>query len=374
MSERRAYVEQSAIIGIGTAVPAYRLDQRDASFRLKEALKEDPDLAKWTTRIFTQGGVESRYTCEPDLLEPAELCRYISVSSPDLVPKTEERMAVYRKEALPLALAAAKRALLDGRVRPGEITHLIAVSCTGMYLPGLDAELAWGLDLRAEAMRIPYTFLGCAAGLTAIREAVRIVGQNRDAKVLVVAVELCSIHIQPSFDREDLFSAALFGDGASACVVAASDGSRKDVFELLQSSVMMLPSSSELMQWSIGNTGFRLRLSPKIPGLIAEHVPSAIRAFWGEAGLPSLWAIHPGGRGIIDSVQKAMSLSDSQAEASRTVLRDYGNMSSATILFVLDEIRRKASRQPGDQAEEEGIAIAFGPGVAAEFIRFRYKP
>lgn len=365
-------MEHPAIMGIGTAVPEYRLDQADVTSRLSEALTEYPEVSRWMKRIFTHCGVATRYTCESGFLEPAVQCRYIPLSSEAAVPSTEERMKIYRDMSTPLAAKAAKEALADSGTRFGEVTHLIAVSCTGMFLPGLDAELAWQLKLAEDVQRIPLNFMGCAAGLTALRHAEEIVRNDPAAKVLVVTVELCSLHIQPSFAKEDLFTAAFFGDGASACVVGMTSRSQNGAFEIRGSRAVLFSGASDDMIWTIGNHGFQLRLSPQIPRLIADCVPPAFRRFWGEEPLPELWAIHPGGRGIVDALQAAFQLADHQTNASRSILRNYGNMSSATILFVLDEIRKQRSRTHGRAAD--GIALAFGPGVSAEFLRIAYHP
>ena len=363
-------MEHIALLGIGTAVPPFRLEQEDASRRLKEALRERPADARWVRRIFAHCGVDARYTCEPELLEPAERCRYIPASPETRIPGTAERMALYRKESVPLAEEAARKALADGRIRPGDITHLVAASCTGMFLPGLDAVLAERLDLREDAKRMPLTFLGCAAGLTALRLAADIVRCDPKARVLVVTVELCSLHIQPSFDREELFAASFFGDGASACVIGASEEERRGLLAIHEAKASSIPNTADRMQWTIGDNGFRLRLSPEIPTLIASEIPDAVRSFWANEEPPELWAIHPGGRGIIDAIAGAFRLTEEQSAASRSVLREYGNMSSATILFVLDRLREELRRK--DEGSKQGIALAFGPGMIAEMLRFSY--
>lgn len=359
-----------AMLGIGTAVPAFRLDQRDVASRLAMILEGRPERARWVNRIFTHCGVETRYTCEPNLLEAGDRCRYVSASDVARFPTTAERMTLYREASVPLAVEAAFKALADAGTRAREITHLLVASCTGMFLPGLDAELAWRLDLAVDVERRPLTFLGCAAGLTALRESIRIVRGNPDAKVLVVTVELCSIHIQPTLSKEDLFTASLFGDGASACVVAMPGAGREGAFALRDACSAMFPESKSMMEWTIGDYGFRLSLSPRIPELITSHTCDAVTEFWGERAAPALWAIHPGGRGIIDAVQQTFKLADDQTAASRTILRDYGNLSSATILFVMDALRRQEDKRSG---LSEGIAVAFGPGVSAELLRFERR-
>jgi predicted naringenin-chalcone synthase len=362
--------KSAAILGIGTAVPEYRLDQDEAAQRLAKALANDEKSARWAKKIFKQCGVETRYTCEPELL--ADRCRYLPGAPAHDVPSTAERMNVYQRRCLPVSVEAAKKALNDSHVQAAEITHLITVSCTGMFLPGLDLLLTERLGLSPDVRRFPLNFLGCAAGLTAIRLASETVSGNPAAKVLIVCVELCTLHIQPSPERESLFAAAFFGDGASACVVGETQRKGKGMFVLGQHHVAAFPHCADDMVWKIGNAGFHLYLSPAIPSLIANAVPAEIERVMAGEAMPELWAIHPGGRGIIDAMQTVYQLTDEQVRASRSVLRRYGNLSSATILFVLQDIRQDL--EMNGQGAKEGIALAFGPGLQAEIMRMTYMP
>ncbi|OMF22526.1 type III polyketide synthase [Paenibacillus sp. FSL H8-0548] len=360
-----------AIVGIGTAVPPHKLDQADTARRLVQALSGKPDAARWGRRIFKQCGVESRYTCEPNLLMEADECRYLPSDSAETAPTTAERMAIYKRESIPLALQAARLALTDGDVEPAAVTHLITVSCTGQFLPGMDAALIQQLGLAPTVTRIPLNFLGCAAGLKAIGLGRQIVAVNKEAHVLVVCVELCTLHIQPSGDKESLFAASFFGDGASACVIGASKPHHKPIFQLGQEHSVLLPDCAEEMVWEVGNHGFDLYLSPHIPKLIGEFIPAEVERLCGDERL-DLWAIHPGGKGIIDILQSKFKLSDEQAAHSLGVLRDYGNVSSATILFVLSAMRSHLQETKSDTVS--GIALAFGPGLTAEMIKIAYVP
>lgn len=363
-----------AILGIGTAVPVNRLDQADTALRLTEALKDHPESARWAKRIFRQCGVQTRYTCEPNLLEPASSCRYFPQSSGTEAPSTAERMKTYKKESVPLGLDAARRALLDAGVEASEITHLITVSCTGQFLPGLDTALAEGLGLAPAVNRIPLNFLGCAAGLKAICLSKQLVSGNPSAKALIVCVELCTLHIQPSSQREALFGASFFGDGASSCVVGCPSSEpgaeHRAIFQLGQELSVLLPDCAGEMVWEVGNYGFDLYLSPDIPKLIGRWIPDEVaRLLSGDSGT-ELWAIHPGGRGIVEKLQDSFELADRQVRPSLEVLRQYGNVSSATLLFVLHEIRREQLELGSRTAS--GIALAFGPGLSAEMLRIRY--
>ncbi|RXZ76696.1 type III polyketide synthase [Paenibacillaceae bacterium] len=362
---------EASIIGLGTAVPAYRIDQDDVASRLAEALENYPDSARWARRIFRQGDVDTRFTCDPNLLEPASTCRYMPSGESKTTPGTSERMALYRRESVPLGVQAALKALADACTSASEVTHLLTVSCTGQFLPGLDAELVRRLGLSARVQRIPLTFLGCAAGLRAIRLAQELAGGDEHARVLIVCVELCTLHFQPTEERDSLYPASFFGDGAAACVVSASEVDRVGVLRLGEGeSVLIKESSGEEMVWEVGDHGFDLFLSTDIPKLLAEYLPAELGQLLHNKELPALWAIHPGGKAIIDTVQRLYGLSDEQTSFSRNVLRRCGNMSSATILFVLQAIR--AEMIGSGAGEEQGIALAFGPGLTVEMMRFEY--
>src|SRR4029453_6867699 len=251
-------ISKIAILGIGTAVPPYLIDQADTARRLVDALSDRQDSARWGRRIFKQCGVESRYTCESNLLAEAAESRYLPSASPELAPSTSERMGIYKRESVPLGLLAARQALADGDVEPAAITHLIIVCCTGQFLPGMDAAIVQQLGLAPTITRIPLNFLGCAAGLKAIGLSRQIVSNDNSAHVLVVCVELCTLHIQPSGDRESLFAASFFGEGASACVIVPEKAHHKPIFQLGQERSVLLPDCAEEMVWEVGNHGFDL--------------------------------------------------------------------------------------------------------------------
>lgn len=372
----RAKRNTVALLGIGTALPECQLDQRDTALRLAEGLEAagQRDAARWARRIFNQSGVETRHTCVTSLSGPASESRFAPGTAEPLVPQTAERMAMYREFAPILAERAAREALADSGIAARDITHVLTVSCTGMYLPGLDAELMQRLALNDSARRLPLTFLGCAAGMTAMRTARELVAADEQAVALIVCVELCTLHMQNSGDRESLYAAAFFGDGASACVVGRASKQQSahgDRFLLAEGWAGLAPEAAEAMRWTIGNQGFDLFLSPQVPELLSRYVPDMVERY--APGLkPDWWAIHPGGRGIVDAVQKLFELSDEDTGASREVLRSYGNMSSVTILFVLRELREKLRKQSGGTSE--GLAVAFGPGLTAELMRMTYVP
>ncbi|KKO50915.1 type III polyketide synthase [Paenibacillus sp. DMB20] len=361
-----------SILGIGTALPVHSIPQSDVAELLVSSLKDQPDLARFARRIFRSCGVETRYTCEPSYLGTSEECRYLPSGDPSNIPTTEERMSTYKREALPLGIEAAEKAMKDAGISPENITHLITVSCTGQYLPGLDVMLIRHLGLSPRMNRIPLIFQGCAAGLKAIQMARDMVLGSPGANVLVVCVELCSLHFQPAKEKEALFASSFFGDGASSCVIGNAGEHHADILQLGTGCSVLLPDSAEDMTWEVGNTGFDLYLSPRIPKLLGTHLGPELELLLAGDDLPELWAIHPGGRGIVDSVQNVLNLRDEQTKYSREILKNAGNLSSVTIMFVLNAMRCELRSM--DSASKEGVAMAFGPGLTAELMRFRYVP
>lgn len=361
---------RASILGIGTALPNHVIAQSDIIEILASSLQNQPDLARFARRIFKSCGVETRYTCEPDFLKPSESCRYLPSDDRSRIPTTEERMNTYKRESLPLAVEAAQKALADANIRPGDITHLIPVSCTGQFLPGLDVMLIQNLGLSPRIHRLPLIFQGCAAGLKAIQFSRDIVQGAPESQVLIVCVELCTLHLQPVMKREALFAASFFGDGASSCVIGSARQDRTHYLQLGSGYSVLLPDSTEDMTWEVGNTGFDLYLSPRIPKLLGSYLLPELELLLAGDELPELWAIHPGGRGIVDSVQKVLNLREDQTKYSRDILKNAGNLSSVTIMFVLDAMRREL--QSAGSLSEEGVALAFGPGLTAELMRFRY--
>lgn len=359
-----------AILGMGTALPVHSVAQSDIAELIASTLQDRPDLARFARRVFRSCGVETRYTCESNYLDPLEKCRYLNSHDASVIPTTEERMDTYKREALPLGVEAAEKALKDAGMSPDRITHLITVSCTGQYQPGMDVLLIRKLGLSPRVNRLPLIFQGCAAGLKAIQMARDVVSGAPGSQVLVVCVELCTLHFQPVREREALFAASFFGDGASSCVIGQPEAEHRHYVELGTGYSVLLPDATEDMTWEVGNTGFDLFLSPRIPKLLGTHLEEELRVLLGGDKLPELWAIHPGGRGIVDSVQEVMRLTDEQTHYSREILRTAGNLSSVTIMFVLNAMRQKMKER--NEASTEGVAMAFGPGLAAELMRFTY--
>ncbi len=371
-----------SILALGTAVPAYFVEQAPLYHWMVEAVGAGPTLTRWLHRLYHNSGIESRYACIPDSLHPPGESRFAPSRPLDEIYTTAERMAIYERESVTLGTAAAQQALQDYADEAGQaltvaevatsITHLIVVSCTGFFAPGLDLMIARQLHLRPTVERTLVGFMGCAAAFNALRLARQIVQAHPVARVLIVCVELCSLHIQPGQERENLISASLFADGAAACIVGLPATADMDRFAIQGFHTMIKPDSESDMVWRIGNHGFTLRLSPRVPDRLGEVAPQSLRALVGDNERLRFWAIHPGGRGIIDRLAEIFQLDLQQQEASRAVLRHYGNMSSPTILFVLHALRRHL--RDALTPTTEGVAMAFGPGLVIEMAHLVYIP
>jgi predicted naringenin-chalcone synthase len=367
---------RAALLSLGTAVPHYQIEQTAFTHWVAESFGNRPALNRMIRRLFEVSGIDTRYSCVPDFSGPFAQARFSIGGASKATASTAERMEIYRHEATALGAAAAQRALADHSPEQAfdatAITHLIVVSCTGFFAPGLDQAIANALGLRPTIERSLIGFMGCAAAFNGLRLARQIVCGQPDALVLVVCVELGTLHMQPENSRTNLVAASLFGDGAAACLVGTPRSDGHDCFQIDGFYSELVPDTTEEMAWSIGNHGFILHLSPDIPRHLGEVAPRALATLLDGRPTPRFWAIHPGGPAIVDRLAELFLLAPEHVAASLAVLRQYGNMSSPTILFVLDELRGQLRRAGGDTVP--GVAMAFGPGLVVEMAHVTYMP
>lgn len=343
------------IAAIGTAVPGH--DIHGAFIGWAEARIADRRERLLFRRMAERSGIAHRWSIlPPGPAGESPVAGDGFYAVPDL-PSTGARMALYASAAPELALAAiAELGML------GPITHLVVASCTGFVAPGIDQIIAARLGLDGGVERTLVGFMGCYAAVAALRVAHHIVRSEPAARVLVVTVELSTLHLQQDLAIEPLLAMLQFGDGAAAAIVSAEPtGFAIDGF-----FAATLPESGELIRWTIGDRGFAMHLSGEVPGRIAQALGDPAFRTQLLAGRPAGgidgWAVHAGGRSILDAVEHGLALAPEALAASRDILARYGNMSSATLMFVLAELLAKDVR--------EGAAIAFGPGLAAEGFRF----
>ncbi len=343
----------AAILGLGTALPPFRGTCADALDWVERALAADPAAVRLARRVLERAGVETRYSCVPDFLRPGEPLLLGSRS-----PGTSARMQAYREHAP--RLAACRRALASAEVGPEEISSLVVVSCTGFFAPGPDVSLVRELGLRDDMARTVVGFMGCYAGFNGLRVARDAVAARPGSKALVVCVELCTLHFRPDPQSDNVVAKALFGDGAAA-VVVGDDGDRA-LARLGDAATLVQPDTVDEMGWEIGDDGFRMHLSSYVPKLLSACLADFVAPLRDDR--TSSWCVHPGGRAILDHVQDALSLPSDALASSRDVLRDVGNVSSATVFFVLErELRRMRT---GDR----GVMLGFGPGLTLEALAF----
>jgi predicted naringenin-chalcone synthase len=364
-----------AIIGLGTAAPEGSISQTDslAAARAFSAASLGGDerllaVLYRKTNITRRGSV---------LLAPdgtAELFFGPAQGPADRGPGTAARLAHYRDLAPALANRAARAALQDAGIAPSRITHLITASCTGFDAPGLDSRLIQDLGLRPTTLRTHIGFMGCHAAINALRVAAAFAAASpeQDPRVLICCTELCTLHYQYGNNPDQLVANAIFADGAAAAIIGPSSPLTSDIrhptsdIPLRSTASCIFPGSADAMTWSIGDHGFEMTLSSRVPDLLKAHLRGWITEWLGNQGGGGLaladigsWAIHPGGPRILSTVAECLGLAPEQTADSQAILAEHGNMSSPTVLFILDRQRRAGRRGPT-------VALAFGPGLVAE--------
>jgi predicted naringenin-chalcone synthase len=351
------------IAGIGTAVPPHRITSLEAATLAKRYACETTAQERLFLTLYRRAGVETRHSVVLHASEGDLEARQTFFG--DEHPTTLDRMRMYEAEAGALGVAASRAALRVSGVAPGRVTHLVTVSCSGFHAPGTDIALIKQLGLAADVARTHLGFMGCHGALNGMRVARGFLGADPDACVLLCAVELCSLHHQYGWDAEKIVANALFADGAAALLGVSSRPASPDPapYELIASGSTLIDDSEDAMSWRIGNHGFEMTLSPRVPELICGHLRPWLGRWLARHDLTietvGSWAVHPGGPRILSAVGEAAGLGRDALEASQQTLASYGNMSSPTILFILDRLRRADAPRPC-------VALAFGPGLAVE--------
>jgi predicted naringenin-chalcone synthase len=383
-------MREATIQAIGTALPRYRGRQSDAAEFFKKvaeaavageaapgnggggARRGDARAAHAAIdRIYRRSAIESRQSVLEDYLrEPADFSFFPRNWALHPSPSTGARMELYKSEAPPLARAAAERCLSRApHVDRRAITHLIVVTCTGFFAPGLDIVLARELGLRPDVQRQIIGFMGCYGAFNGLRAARAVCRSEPDAVALVVCVELCTIHFQQELTMDNFVANCLFSDGAAAALVTSGERG-PGVLELVDSYTLVEDDSLDQMTWTVTDTGFRMTLTAEVPETLRARAGPFVETLLARNGCTlrdvGFWAVHPGGRRIVEAVQERLDLPDDAVAPSYGVLADHGNMSSPTILFVLD---RCLERRPPPGAI--GVAMAFGPGLTLESFLVR---
>lgn len=360
----------SRIISIGTAVPSYQVKQDDILDFMQTAYRNEIASRKLNA-LFHGSSIQTRHSVVPDFgkNETANVL-FREGETPDV----EKRLALFKTNAVMLAIDAIGAAFRKLNSSPAAlaVTHLITVTCTGLSAPGLDAELIERLGLPNDIFHTSVNFSGCNAAFPAMKIADLITQTDKNAKVLVVCVELCTIHFQSKITNDHLLSNTIFGDGAAA-VILVPDGyaGRQAGLSLKGFYSYLLADGKEWMGWNITPAGFEMILNARLSVLIGKKIAKVVALAGQKLGIAPVnanyWAIHPGGRKILDIVKTRLKIESEKMSCSYQVLRKYGNMSSPTVLFVLEEIMRSVS--PGQTI----LAIGFGPGINVETSLLVYE-
>jgi alpha-pyrone synthase len=342
---------------IATAVPEH--DVHDTFVIFAEKMLADPRLRMIFRRMASRADIAHRYSFLNPLKGPRQSSSHNANEFYQLgnFPTTSRRMKLFELSAPVLMRNAVDRLALSEKERAG-ITHVLVTCCTGFYAPGLDFEIVEHLGLSASVERTMVGFMGCYAAINALKLARHIVRSDPKAGVLMLNLELCTLHFQETQELEQVLSFLVFADGTAASLITA----REQGFALESFKAVTVPETRGLITWKIRGLGFDMSLSGQVPGELGRALHEG--ELMSERDGIDLWAVHPGGRSILDAVEKGLELPVNALAASREVLSCFGNMSSATVMFVLQRMMLQA--QPG----QRGCAMSFGPGLTAETMRF----
>ncbi|OYU55450.1 MAG: naringenin-chalcone synthase [Chitinophagaceae bacterium BSSC1] len=357
------------IISIGIAAPKHCHSQQDILAVMQEIYQLDAIKKRKLSFLYSQSGIAQRHSVIPDFGLPKEQWTFVPTDHANDFPDIDKRMAIYQSYATPLCLEAIENCL-NGHCNHEAITHLITVSCTGMSAPGLDLEIMEALNLSPNLFRTSINFMGCYAAIHGLKLAKLICDTTPEAQVLLVCLELCTIHLQKEYSLDNASSSLLFADGCAAVLINNQTQTNSLTIKGFHSHVASQGKSD--MAWNISKKGFLMRLSSYIPQLIESDIKALLHAALKKSGFDNQavtnWCIHPGGKKIVDLIQKELALTPSDTEDARKILHQYGNMSAPTILFVLKSIMEK-----GVKENAVVFGVAFGPGLTMETFLLENK-
>lgn len=355
----RSYIHQ-----IQTAVPEFKYSQDELRDRMKEIVGGDEKDQRLLHHIYGRSGIQTRHSVVDDFKTKGSFELFFNGQG--ATPGTKSRNDTYIKKGRQLYVDVARKLMSSSELNASDITHLITVSCTGFYAPGPDYDIIKSLGLRSSTERYHLGFMGCYAVLPALKLASQLCAANKNATVMVVSVELCTLHFQARPVMDDMISASVFADGAAGAIVSAKQPKAGPYYSLNGFESAITDKGEKDMAWSIGDQGFNMTLSSYVPDILSNELTSFLNPIFEKYNLSKKhideWGVHPGGRAILDKFERVLSLGGEELNASRTVLSEYGNMSSATIFFVLKELLRQ-SKGTDDQ---KTLAMAFGPGLTIE--------
>lgn len=358
------------LIDIETASPPFKANQQFAASELKKRMGGSPVVARMIEMAANQSGIDHRYFVIPDGDENAS-AKFFKKDGNHYSPDTKTRMNEYEKWAASLAVNAVKKLGEINKINFSTIDRLITISCTGFFAPGLDYQIIKEFNLPLNVRRTNIGFMGCAASLVGINSVWEAMKQDENENILMISVELCSIHLQTEPTRDNILANMIFADGAAAAFFSKNNFLQKRKLEIHFAESFMFEDSAKYMGWKIGNNGFEMMLSSELPKIILNNGAPKAKEILAKRGIDiskiKHWALHPGGRAILDSLQNGLQLSDRQLKPSRDILKNFGNLSSVSILFVLKNILEHEQLDIDDLC----CAVAFGPGLTMELVLFK---
>lgn len=358
------------LIDIRTSVPPYKVTQNIASSELKRRMGGTAAISRMIDMAANQSGIDHRYFVVKDA-EDNTSDKFFTKDGRHFSPDTKTRMTEYEKWSIDLTKDAVKKLAEKNKIDFSSLDRLITISCTGFFAPGLDYELIKEFNISPSVKRTNIGFMGCAASLIGMNTVWESLNQNGNENILLVSVELCSLHLQTEPTRDNILANMIFADGAAAAYFSKNNNYTNKKLEIQFAESFLFEDSAKFMGWKIGNKGFEMMLSSELPKIILNSAAPKIKDILNQRSLElsaiKHWALHPGGRAILDSLQNGLQFTDDQLKPSREVLRNYGNLSSVSILFVLNNFLDSSLLTKDDYL----CAIAFGPGLTMELVLFK---
>lgn len=358
------------LIDITTASPPYKITQDYAASELKKRMGGTAAISRMIDIAAAHSGIDHRYIVIPDG-EQNSAEKLFTLKGEHVSPDTETRMKEYEKWATTLSIRAVRNLVEKNKIDISTIDKIITISCTGFFAPGLDYEIIKELNIPRNVKRTNIGFMGCAASLIGVNSVWESMKNNQSKNILMVSVELCSLHLQTKPTRDNILANMIFADGAAAAFFSDKSNSENLKLDIQFAESFLFEDSAKFMGWKIGNNGFEMMLSSELPKIILNSAAPRVTEILKAKGVAvtdiNHWALHPGGRAILDSLQNGLELSDEQLKLSREVLRNFGNLSSVSILFVLKQLLDNSNLKK----DEYCCAIAFGPGLTMEIVLFK---
>jgi predicted naringenin-chalcone synthase len=358
------------LIDIVTASPPFKVSQSYAASELKKRMGGTSAISRMIDMAANQSGIDHRFFVIKDGEENSSE-KFFTKDGNYVSPDTKSRMTEYEKWSILLTKQAVKELAEKNNIDFGSIDRIITITCTGFFAPGLDYELIKEFNISPSVKRTNIGFMGCAASLVGVNSVWEAMKQQGNENILMVSVELCSLHLQTEPTRDNILANMIFADGAAAAYFSKTNISNEKKLEIQFAESFLFQDSAKFMGWKIGNNGFEMMLSSELPKIILNSAAPKAKEILTQKGIDisqiKHWALHPGGRAILDSLQNGLALSDEQLKPSREVLKNFGNLSSVSILFVLKNILENSQLNKDDYL----CAIAFGPGLTMELVLFK---